>query len=307
MRSREHHGSCSPSPVAAAAALRSPAAAATTTTRRGNAPRGDAADGHRARRLGDVTLIVWDQEVRGGQAEAIKKLNAQFQRLYPNIKIKRTAKSFTDLLATLKLAASGPEPARRRRGEQRLLGDGPARPGRAAAAARRVLADRNNWRDRYSPRDPANEPLHATTARTSARGSLYGLPMIGEVVGVYYNKAKLRELGLELPTTFEEFEAALATAKAGGETPIQFGNLDKWPGIHAYEETDAPVRVDKELRAARGSSPSPASELRRTRATALAATKLAGVGEARATSPTATPGSATTRRGSSSARAKASS
>ena len=45
------------------------------------------------------------------------------------------------------------------------------------------------------------------------------------------------ELGLELPTTFEEFEAALAKAKAGGETPIQFGNLDKWPGIHEYEES----------------------------------------------------------------------
>ena len=45
--------------------------------------------------------------MRGGQAEAIKKLNAQFEKQYPNIKIKRTAKSFTDLLATLKLAASG--------------------------------------------------------------------------------------------------------------------------------------------------------------------------------------------------------
>src|SRR5918996_3181540 len=58
--------------------------------------------------LGDVTLVVWDQEVRGGQAEAIKKLNQQFQQKYPNIKIQRSAKSFTDLQATLKLAASGP-------------------------------------------------------------------------------------------------------------------------------------------------------------------------------------------------------
>jgi raffinose/stachyose/melibiose transport system substrate-binding protein len=61
-------------------------------------------------KLGDVTLVVWDQEVRGGQAEAIKKLNQQFQQKYPNITIKRTAKSFTDLQATLKLAASGPNP-----------------------------------------------------------------------------------------------------------------------------------------------------------------------------------------------------
>jgi len=67
-------------------------------------------------------------------------------------------------------------------------------------------------------------------------GNLYGLPMTGEVVGVYYNKAKLRKLGLKLPTTFAAFNAALTKAKNAGETPIQFGNLDKWPGIHEYEE-----------------------------------------------------------------------
>jgi raffinose/stachyose/melibiose transport system substrate-binding protein len=67
-------------------------------------------------------------------------------------------------------------------------------------------------------------------------GNLYGLPMTGEVVGVYYNKAKLRKLGLLVPATLEEFEAAIEKAKAGGEIPIQFGNLDKWPGIHEFEE-----------------------------------------------------------------------
>ena len=40
--------------------------------------------------------------------------------------------------------------------------------------------------------------------------------MTGEVVGVYYNKAKLRKLGLKVPTTFAAFEQALAKAKAGG-------------------------------------------------------------------------------------------
>jgi raffinose/stachyose/melibiose transport system substrate-binding protein len=67
-------------------------------------------------------------------------------------------------------------------------------------------------------------------------GSLFGLPMTGEVVGVYYNKAKLKSLRISVPRTFQAFEAALAKAKKAGETPIQFGNLDKWPGIHEYEE-----------------------------------------------------------------------
>jgi len=60
--------------------------------------------------------------------------------------------------------------------------------------------------------------------------------MTGEVVGVYYNKAKLRKLGLKVPATFAAFQQALVKAKAAGETPIQFGNLDKWPGIHEFEE-----------------------------------------------------------------------
>ena len=54
-----------------------------------------------------MTLTVWDQEVRGGQEAQIKRLNAAFQAKYPNVKIKRVAKSFTDLNATLKLAVSG--------------------------------------------------------------------------------------------------------------------------------------------------------------------------------------------------------
>jgi raffinose/stachyose/melibiose transport system substrate-binding protein len=73
-------------------------------------------------------------------------------------------------------------------------------------------------------------------AKNFGAGNLYGMPMTGEVVGVYYNKAKLRKLGLNAPTTFQAFEQALTKAKQAGETPIQFGNLDKWPGIHDYEE-----------------------------------------------------------------------
>src|SRR5215218_3712513 len=58
-------------------------------------------------KAGDVTLTVWDQEVRGGQNRQMKQLNAAFQQKYPNVKIKRVAKSFDDLNTTLKLAVSG--------------------------------------------------------------------------------------------------------------------------------------------------------------------------------------------------------
>ena len=187
-----------------------------------------------AKQVATVTLNVWDQEVRGGQAEAIKKLNAQFEKQYPNIKIKRTAKSFADLLATLKLAASGPNPPDVVETNNGYSAMGPL------VQAKLLLpldaySQKNGWRNRYSP-GILRMNRFTRDGKSFGRGSLFGLPMTGEVVGVYYNKAKLRELGVARPTTFGAFEAALAKAKAAGETPIQFGNLDKWPGIHTYEE-----------------------------------------------------------------------
>ena len=183
---------------------------------------------------GTITLTVWDQEVRGGQAAAIKRLNAQFQRLYPNIKIKRTAKSFTDLLATLKLAASSPNPP-----DVIEVNNGYSAMGPLVQAGLLMPLDqfsaRNKWRTRFSA-GILRMNRFTRDGKDFGRGSLYGLPMIGEVVGVYYNKAKLRELGIAVPRTFVQFERALAAAKAADETPIQFGNLDKWPGIHTYQE-----------------------------------------------------------------------
>ena len=45
-------------------------------------------------KAGDVTLTVYDQEVRGGQDAQMKQLNAAFQEKYPNVTINRVSKSF---------------------------------------------------------------------------------------------------------------------------------------------------------------------------------------------------------------------
>ena len=54
---------------------------------------------------------------------------------------------------------------------------------------------------------------------------------MGEIVGVFYNKDKVKTI----PKTFGEFEQMLAKAKAQGEVPISFGNLDKFGGIHEFQ------------------------------------------------------------------------
>ncbi|MBO0608192.1 ABC transporter substrate-binding protein [Myceligenerans salitolerans] len=65
----------------------------------------------------------------------------------------------------------------------------------------------------------------ATTAMYDEQGLMgsgewYGVPNYGEFVGVYYNKEMFAELGLEEPTTLEEFEDVLAAFKEEDITPL---------------------------------------------------------------------------------------
>jgi raffinose/stachyose/melibiose transport system substrate-binding protein len=180
-------------------------------------------------KAGDVTLTVWDQEVRGGQRRQIEQLNDAFQQRYPNVTIKRVAKSFTDLNTTLKLAVSGdkaPDVVQANQGRPvmgALVKGGLLRPLDAYAAA-------YGWADRY-PAVLLDLNRFSTDGRTFGAGKLFGLSQMGEIVGVFYNRDKVPGP----PATFGDFERSLAGAKARGEVPISFGNLDKWPGIHEFQ------------------------------------------------------------------------
>ena len=87
------------------------------------------------------------------------------------------------------------------------------------------------WSDRYSPTLLDAQHVLGRRARSSAPATSTGSRRSGEIVGVFYNKDKVPTP----PTTLDEFEASLQKAKDAGETPIMFGNLEKWPGIHNFE------------------------------------------------------------------------
>ncbi len=72
-----------------------------------------------------------------------------------------------------------------------------------------------------APRTSSGSPR---TAWTFGDGPLWGIAESADFVGVYYNVDKLATLGIEVPTTFAEFEAALAAASEAGELPIKLGN-----------------------------------------------------------------------------------
>jgi len=182
--------------------------------------------------LGDVTLTVWDQEVRGGQEKQMSTLIAQFQQKYPNIKVKRVSRSFDDLTKTLRLALSGAEAP-----DVVQANNTRSQMGQFVTAKQVISLDpwakAYGWDQRF-PESVRSVSSYSADGKTFGSGSLYGLPQVGEVVGVYYNTAKLKALGLQPPKTWTELDAALATAKSGGEVPLVLGNLDKWPAGHVF-------------------------------------------------------------------------
>src|SRR5215213_10803400 len=180
-------------------------------------------------KAGNVTLTVWDQEVRGGQAAQVKRLNAAFRAKYPNVKINRVAKSFTNLKTTLKLAVSSnkaPDVVEANQGRPimgQLVKGGLLKPLDA-------YADAYGWPDRWS-KTLLDLNRFSPDGKRFGSGNLYGVSQQGEIVGVFYNRDKVPSV----PKTFGEFEQMLAKFKGDGEVPIAFGNLDKFGGIHEFQ------------------------------------------------------------------------
>lgn len=182
--------------------------------------------------LGDVTLRVWDQEVRGAQNDAILALIDAFQAEYPNITVDRVSQSFDDLQQQTGLALSGNDvpdvlQVNNARGDM----------GEFVAAGQLTdlsgYAEAYGWEERFSD-SVLSKARYSADGVTFGEGSLWGLPQTGEVCGIYYSAAKLKQLGAEVPTTWEELFTLVETAQAAGEQPLVLGNLEQWPALHVF-------------------------------------------------------------------------
>ncbi|GAA4660875.1 extracellular solute-binding protein [Streptomyces youssoufiensis] len=244
---RAHHPRGT-APVVALAALALLAAGCVPGTD-GSAAGGGTAGGATAipdpAKAGKVTLTVWDQEIRGGTNAEVEQLNREFQRAYPNVRVKRVARGFTDLKATLKLAVSGNNPPDVVQANQGY-------PDMVAFVRAGLLAPLDNyagiydWNTRY-PTTLLNHNRVSADGRRFGTGRLYGISQTGEFVGLYYNKDLLAKSGLRPPRTWGEFTDQLARLRSDGQLPVQFGNLDKYPAIHTFgvlqsQAGAAPVR-----------------------------------------------------------------
>ena len=181
---------------------------------------------------GDVTLTVWDQNTDGGIDTAQKQLNTAFEKKYPNVTVKRVSRSFADLKTTLKLALSGDNPPDVVQANQGY-------PDMGAFVAGNLLrpvddyAKLYDWTS-YYPKSLLKLNSFSANGKDWQSGNLYGVSQTGELVGVYYNREILDQLGVDAPTSLDELETDLAKAKAAGILPISYGDLEKSPGIHIY-------------------------------------------------------------------------
>jgi raffinose/stachyose/melibiose transport system substrate-binding protein len=180
----------------------------------------------------EITLVVWDQFYRDVESQVIETLNAEFEAAHPGVKIERVVKTLDDLKVTLKLAlveTDGPDVAQVNQGRSDM--------GAMVEAGLLLPLDEYttafNWGERFSA-SVASRNSFTEDGKTFGSGNLYGVSPTAEVVGVYYNKTLFEANGWVVPTTFDEFEALLATIKAAGVTPISFGSLDGWNAIHEF-------------------------------------------------------------------------
>lgn len=179
-----------------------------------------------------VTLNYWDDLNENLSDAGVAKLDAAFKAKYPNVTLNRTAKTFSDILTTEKLQASAPNPPDIliTNGGYALLGP------LVAAGLMKPLDDyatAYGWDKRF-PEGINRQQRFSPDGKTYGTGSLYTVAPTATYVGLFVHKANLASLGLTEPTTFADFEASLAAAKAKGLVPLVQGVSEGWPAIHMF-------------------------------------------------------------------------
>ena len=66
-------------------------------------------------------------------------------------------------------------------------------------------------------------------------GKIYNVPLNANVSGIYYNKTKFKELGLEEPKTFEEFQEITKKIKDSGTSPFAVAGTEGWT-LNGYHQ-----------------------------------------------------------------------
>jgi len=187
--------------------------------------------------LGPVTLRVVSSETGEGPKEAIQRLSAAFERKYPNVTVKVSYRDFPSWIKQVKLSLAGKNPPDVVAGNQGYQVDG------ELVKAGLVLpldkyAKAYGWEKSFSP-ESLQQFKWSQDGRTFGEGTIWGVAQSGQSTGVFANKAKLQEAGVEPASlkTFADFDAALAKIKESlptDEPAIMLGNREQYEALHLW-------------------------------------------------------------------------
>lgn len=181
-----------------------------------------------------VTLVVQDGESGSNERVATYQLlDKAFEKAHPGVKIEHVSKTFDQLTTTLNLQLAGSSVP-----DVTQVNEGYGSMGILVKAHLLRPLDTYSKKYGWQSRQPGSllaMGRFTPDGKTFGRGNLYGIAATGDIVGIFYNKAKLASLGSPVPKTFAQFQSDLAAAKNAGLVPIAFGDLDKSPAIHDWQ------------------------------------------------------------------------
>jgi raffinose/stachyose/melibiose transport system substrate-binding protein len=175
------------------------------------------------------TLKLWHFEApNSAMGVAWEEAIKEFKASHPGVKVEFEAKGFEQIQKTAPMVLNSddaPDVMEYNKGnatagllaKQGLLTDLTA------------VAQQRGW-------NKALGPGLQTTARYDGKGVMgsgkyYGIPNYGEITTVFYNKKLFKKHGVDVPTTFAEFTAALDTFKKKGVTPLGSAGAE-YPAQH---------------------------------------------------------------------------
>jgi raffinose/stachyose/melibiose transport system substrate-binding protein len=174
-----------------------------------------------------IELLVWDQFTGPTESEVVESIYAGFTEQHPNITIRREAYQTDQMRQTVNTAMSSGE------GPDIIFYD--TGPGFAGVLAEAGLiapltdyAAQFGWTERIIP---------SAIQGASIDGTLYGMPLQVDLIGMYYNQTLIDEAGLTVPTTLDELKTFCGTAAEAGYTPMAFSDNPGWQAGHQFSMT----------------------------------------------------------------------
>lgn len=179
----------------------------------------------------DITLTLATWEV-GGLFESIDAIVQAYEAKYPNVDIVvDNSLGFNDYGSAIELKMSGDDAPDIAQAGQGYTMMGPL----VEAGLLRPLddyAELYGWADRFGP-GLLDQARFEPDGSKFGTGDLYGLAKGGNMVGVFFNREIMAELGLTPPfADWASFSAALDAAQAAGYIPMALGNSEQWPANH---------------------------------------------------------------------------